>query len=193
MQKSHSVSEDETVSYITTYSKKPLDPVTAKADEIKLVDIAHALSLMCRANGHFPYFYSVAQHCVNCVKEAAARGYSRRVQLGCLLHDASEAYLSDVTRPIKQLLPYYLEVEERLQNVIFDKWITPPLTEEERCLIFEVDDTLLYHEFMEIMGERVADTVPSLYVTLDFSCVDFSLVEKQYTQLFEKLTGDKTS
>lgn len=176
------------MSYITTYSKKPLDPVTAAPEEIQIVDIAHALSLMCRANGHFPYFYSVAQHCVNCVMEARARGYSERVQLGCLLHDASEAYLSDVTRPIKQLLPYYLEVEERLQNVIFDKWITPTLTEEERRQIFDVDDALLYHEFMEIMGERVAETPPPLYATLDFSRVEFSLVEKQYAELFETLT-----
>ena len=176
------------MSYITTYSKKPLDPVTAAPEEIQIVDIAHALSLMCRANGHFPYFYSVAQHCVNCVMEARARGYSERVQLGCLLHDASEAYLSDVTRPIKQLLPYYLEVEERLQNVIFDKWITPTLTEEERRQIFDVDDALLYHEFMEIMGERIAETPPPLYATLDFSCVEFSLVEKQYAELFETLT-----
>ncbi len=180
------------MSYITTYSKKPFDPVNAAPEEIQIVDIAHALSLMCRANGHFPYFYSVAQHCVNCVREAAARGYSERVQLGCLLHDASEAYLSDVTRPIKQLLPHYLEVEERLQNIVFDKWITPTLTQTERAQIFEVDDALLYHEFMEIMGERIADMSPPLYATLDFSFVEFSLVERQYTELFKKLTADKT-
>ncbi len=179
------------MSYITTYSKKPFDPVNADPEEIQIIDIAHALSLMCRANGHFPYFYSVAQHCVNCVHEAAARGYSERVQLGCLLHDASEAYLSDVTRPIKKLLPYYLEVEERLQNTIFDKWITPTLTEDERRRIFQVDDALLYHEFMEIMGERVADTSPPLHAALDFSCVEFSLMESQYAQLFKKLTADE--
>lgn len=180
------------MSYITTYSKKPFDPVNATPEEIQIVDIAHALSLMCRANGHFPHFYSVAQHCVNCVREAAARGYSERVQLGCLLHDASEAYLSDVTRPIKQLLPYYLEVEDRLQNIIFDKWITPTLTEKERAQIFEVDDALLYHEFMEIMGERVADMSPPLHATLDFSCVEFSLMERQYAELFKKLIVHET-
>lgn len=178
------------MSTITTYSRKPFDPIQTDGQGIEIVDIAHALSLMCRANGHFPYFYSVAQHCMNCVKEAQARGYSERVQLGCLLHDASEAYLSDVTRPIKQLLPYYLEVEERLQNVIFDKWITPSLTEEERRQIFEVDDALLYHEFMEIMGERVAETPPPLYASLDFSCVEFSAMEREYAELFEKLTDD---
>ena len=174
------------MSTITTYSKKPLDPVTAGSEDIKIVDIAHALSLMCRANGHFPYFYSVAQHCVNCVKEAEARGCSERVQFGCLLHDASEAYLSDVTRPIKQLLPYYLEVEERLQNVIFDKWITPKLTEEERRQIFEIDDALLYHEFLEIMGERVSEVKPPLCGSADFSRVEFSLMENQYINLFNR-------
>lgn len=176
------------MSYITTYSKKPLDPVTARADEIMIADIAHPLSLMCRANGHFPYFYSVAQHCINCVKEAKARGYSERVQLGCLLHDASEAYLSDVTRPIKQLLPYYLEVEERLQNLIFDKWIAPTLTEEERRQIFEIDDVLLYHEFKEIMGERVSETHSPLDGIPNFACVSFSKMEEEYLRLFKEFT-----
>ncbi len=177
------------MSTITTYSKKPFDPVNPAEEEIQIVDIAHALSLMCRANGHFPYFYSVAQHCVNCAKEAAARGYSKRVQLGCLLHDASEAYLSDVTRPIKKLLPYYLEVEEQLQNTIFDKWIAPTLTAEERDQVFDVDDALLYHEFAQIMGERMSETTPPLYGTLDFSQAEFVLVEKQYRQLFDTLTN----
>ena len=176
------------MSTITTYSKKPFDPVTTDGQGIEIVDIAHALSLMCRANGHFPYFYSVAQHCLNCVKEAAARGYSERVQLGCLLHDASEAYLSDVTRPIKQLLPYYLEVEERLQTIIFNKWITPPLTVEECRQIFEVDDVLLYYEFSDIMGERVTDEKPTRYADLEFDFAEFSRVEREYRQAFERLT-----
>lgn len=107
------------MSYITTYLKKYFDPVNADINDIEIADIAHALSLLCRANGHFVQFYSVAQHCLNCAKEAKMRGYSKRVQLGCLLHDASEAYLSDVTRPIKAQLPKYLEVEEKLQNAIY--------------------------------------------------------------------------
>lgn len=176
------------MSTITTYSKKPFDPVHTDGEGIEILDIAHALSLMCRANGHFPHFYSVAQHCVNCTKEAKAKGYSKRVQLVCLLHDASEAYLSDVTRPIKQLLPYYLEVEERLQNIIFDKWITPTLTTDERRQIFEVDDVLLYYEFKEIMGECVAETSSPLCAELDFSFAEFALVEEEYRQLFKNLT-----
>lgn len=88
------------MSRITTYLKKYFDPLNANINDIEIEDIAHALSLLCRANGHFEHFYSVAQHLLNCAKEAKARGYSKRVQLGCLLHDASEAYLSDVTRPV---------------------------------------------------------------------------------------------
>lgn len=93
--------------YITTYSKIHMSPSAPKAENIRVEDIAHALSLMVRANGHFPEFYSVGQHCIHCCEEAHARGYTDRVQLACLLHDASEAYLADITRPVKQHLSEY--------------------------------------------------------------------------------------
>ena len=124
--------DGENMSHITTYTGKHFDPLAATADEIDITDISHALHLLCRANGHFPHFYSVAQHSINCAKEAVVREYSKRIQLGCLLHDASEAYMSDVTRPLKKLLPDYLKAEDRLQNVIWNKWITPELTGEEK-------------------------------------------------------------
>lgn len=88
--------------YILTYSKIKFYPLEPVKTDINIVDIAHSLSLMTRANGHFKQFYSVAQHSINCYKEAKSRGCSERVQLGCLLHDASESYLSDLTRPVKQ-------------------------------------------------------------------------------------------
>ena len=90
------------MSYITTYTGKHFDPIQPEPGLFDLTDISHALSLLCRGNGHMKHFYSVAQHSIACAEEAKARGYSARVQLGCLLHDASEAYLSDVTRPGKK-------------------------------------------------------------------------------------------
>ena len=90
---------------------------------LDIKDIAHALSLICRGNGHVQHFYSVAQHSLACAKEAKVRGYRKEIILGCLLHDASEAYLSDVTRPIKKELTYYLEVEDVLQNSIWKYFI----------------------------------------------------------------------
>jgi hypothetical protein len=107
------------MSEIMTHSRIMFDPLHPDVEKIRIGDIAHALSLLCRANGHFPWFYSVGQHCVNCAREAQARGYTRRVQLACLLHDASEAYLADVTRPVKKELPRYVEIEKSLQEVIW--------------------------------------------------------------------------
>ena len=86
------------MSYITTVTGKHFDPMDPGNQDFNIVDIAHALSLICRGNGHIRFFYSVAQHSIACAEEAVARGYSPEVILGCLLHDASEAYLSDVTR-----------------------------------------------------------------------------------------------
>lgn len=81
-------------SYITTYTRKRFDPVHPDPEGIIIEDIAHALSLLCRGNGHVTTFWSVGQHCICCAKEAAGRGLSNRIVLACLLHDASECYMS---------------------------------------------------------------------------------------------------
>ena len=91
--------------YITTYTGKYFNPTQPNPDLISIQDIAHALSLICRGNGHVQTFWSVGQHCICCAKEAAARGLSDRMVLACLLHDASECYMSDVPTPFKKELP----------------------------------------------------------------------------------------
>jgi 5'-deoxynucleotidase YfbR-like HD superfamily hydrolase len=117
--------------YILTFSKIKFYPLDPLKDDIKIEDIAHSLSLMTRANGHFSHFYSVAQHSVNCCKEAQSRGYSDEVQLGCLLHDASESYISDLTRPVKQHFPEYFIIEEKLQKLTYDKFGLVDLSTED--------------------------------------------------------------
>ncbi|WP_348980926.1 hypothetical protein [Clostridium sp. AM54-14XD] len=64
--------------YITTYTGDHFDPTLPEAEHLHIEDIAHALSLICRGNGHVKTFFSVGSHCINCAKEAAARGYSGR-------------------------------------------------------------------------------------------------------------------
>jgi predicted RNase H-like nuclease len=125
---------------------------------------------------------------MNCAIEAQAKGYSRRVQLGCLLHDASEAYLSDVTRPIKPHLTGYAEYEAKLQNQIFDKWIVPSLTEEEKKQIFDIDDAILYFEFLCMMGKRLALEEPCIISCPTFEQLAFETVENGFLKLFEELT-----
>lgn len=174
------------MSYILTYKKREFYPLAPKTEDIDIEDIAHALSLLCRANGHFKHFYSVALHSLNCAYEALERGYSTRVALGCLLHDGSEAYLADITRPVKKHLHKYLEIEDVLQGAIFEKYV-PSLSEDEKKLVFEIDDAILYYEFTTLFGERIFDYEPRLSSKPRFDYIEFSLIEKEFLALFEEL------
>ena len=177
------------MSEIMTCSHKMFDPLRPDVSLIDIGDIAHALSMLCRANGHFRSFYSVGMHSINCAREAIARGYSRKVQLACLLHDGSEAYLSDVTRPVKQELPKYKEIEEPLQAVIWEKFLGEPLTEEEERLVFLIDDDILENEFPALMGAKLKETVPVLFSRAQFEFHSFLETEQEFLQLFTQLTA----
>ena len=175
------------MSHLLTVSGKIFTPVNPDVNQMDITDIAHALAMLCRANGHFQIFYSVAQHSVNCAKEAKCRGYSSRIQFACLLHDASGAYLSDVTRPVKQFLPQYREIENRLQAVVWEKWLGGPLTLEESQQVKKIDDALLYQEFFFFMNESVFDTPREVVSKPDFSEHRISEIKAQFLELFYKL------
>ena len=179
------------MSEIMTYTKKMFDPLHPNVELIDIEDIAHALSMLCRANGHFKSFYSVAQHSINCMKEAKARGYSDRIQLACLLHDASEAYLSDVTRPVKAELPQYKEIEAPLQETIWNKWLGESLTEEERKQVFDIDDAILVHEFLNLMEAKIVDHIPKIDSVPQFVFTSFDSTKQQFLRLFRQLTTGK--
>lgn len=100
-------------SWMQTYSGKQFWPMDPRADEINIVDIAHSLSLQCRYAGHCKQFYSVAEHSV-----LVSRACSPQNKLWGLLHDASEAYLVDVPRPIKPYLPGYKEAEAAVMDKV---------------------------------------------------------------------------
>lgn len=173
--------------FIITFSKQKFSPLQAKPEEIDIIDIAHALSLMCRANGHIRHFYSVAQHCLNCCKEAEARGLSREIRLACLLHDASEAYISDITRPVKRSLPQYREHEEVLQNRIYEKFNLGGLKETEHHLVKEIDDALLYHELLDLMNEEIFEARPAILSVPDLEQRDFCEVEEAFLAEYDRL------
>lgn len=176
------------MSEIMTYTKKMFDPLHPNAELIDIEDIAHALSMLCRANGHFQSFYSVAQHSINCMKEAKARGYSERIQLACLLHDASEAYLSDITRPVKAELSRYKEIEAPLQEMIWNKWLGEPLTEQQMVQVFQIDDAILAHEFLNLMDVKITDPIPEIVSTLEFSFTGFDACKREFIRQFRQLT-----
>jgi hypothetical protein len=175
--------------HITTAHKihfKPLEPVK---EEILIEDIAHALSLMTRANGHFPEFYSVGQHCIGCCKEAEARGLEKRIAFLCLLHDASEAYIADITRPVKKELQEYLVIEKRLQDTIYEKFLGSLPTAEEEKAVSDIDDAMLFHEFYHYMGEKVLSYEPILQTQPDFYERPFREVEEEFLTVYHTLAA----
>lgn len=144
---------------MNTYTGNKIDPMSMTASDISIQDIAHALSLTCRGGGHVSYFFSVAQHSINCMNEAKARGLSERLQLACLLHDASEAYISDIIRPVKAHLSNYLEIESSIMNVIFERFGLADLSEEENVMWKQIDDDMMNFELKNLMkGEEYRNT-----------------------------------
>jgi len=175
----------------TTFTGEDFNPLSPDIDKIKIEDIAHSLSLMCRANGHFSRFYSVAQHCINCANEAEARDFSDRVQLACLLHDASEAYMSDITRLVKKHLPVYIEAEEYLQNIIYSKFLGTPLTDKEYSYVKQIDDDMLVCEFDALMTKKVFERVVDIKSSPSFEFTNFSDIKAEFIRKYKRLSVHK--
>lgn len=115
--------ESSSDSWIQTFSGLQFFPFRPEESEILIEDIAHALSNLCRFTGHVSHFYSVGQHSI-LVSQLVPPEYA----VAGLLHDATEAYLSDIASPIKPGIPGYYAIEERLEKRIFQEFgISLPL------------------------------------------------------------------
>ena len=172
--------------YITTYTRRHFDPVNPEPADMDIKDIAHALSMICRGNGHVSSFWSVGEHCILCAKEAAAKGYANRLVLAALLHDASECYMSDVPRPLKQNMKQYKEQENHLLDVLYTKFLGTPLSEEEEKLIKEIDNALLWYDLKYLLDEELEERQPKLHVEPDYTVRAFSEAEKEYLEIFKR-------
>lgn len=177
--------------FISTFMGIEFSPLEPQPEHIMIEDIAHSLSLLCRANGHFTSFYSVGAHCINCYDEAVARRESNRVKLACLLHDATESYISDLTRPIKKHLMEYQEIENKLDKVIFNKFLGSELTEYESAMVKTIDDSMLYYEFLEFTGKALLDEPPYVAATPDFYQGGFKDVENKFLEIFKSIDLEK--
>ncbi len=168
---------------IFTYSGlrfRPLDPC---AEDIRIDDIGHALAHQCRFGGHTRQFYSIAQHSVlvsqHCRPEDALLG---------LLHDASEAYLQDVIRPLKELAEFkaYRIAERRLQRCILERFGLGP---EQPVSVTAADDWMLAVEARDLMATGGGYLVmPPVHVTV--SVTDpwpSEVAARQFLARFEQL------
>ena len=129
---------------IVTHSGKYFNFLEPIPDMICIEDIAHALSHLCRFTGHTAQFYSVAQHSV-----LVSEILPPNLQLAGLLHDATEAYIGDVSRPLKMLLPQYREIEHRVWLAIAAKFDLPVDLPKP---IKDADNTLLLTEKRDLLA-----------------------------------------
>jgi len=158
-------------------------PLDARPEEIFIDDIAHALSNQCRFAGHSKKFYSVAEHSVRvsyeCEQEFALWG---------LMHDASEAYLVDVPRPVKYQpeMDAYRETEKRLMAVIAQKY---GLSMPEPPNVKQADKVLLLTEQRDLMGRQTKPwkdkATPLLMNIVPWSP---TWAERRFLERFKELT-----
>jgi hypothetical protein len=130
--------------WIQTWTGKPFRPLDPAPGTIDIRDIAHSLSLLCRFNGHCHRFYSVAEHCVR-----ISRIVPPEHALWGLLHDAAEAYVSDLPRPVKRQVPDFGRFEDQLLELIMAHFELPwPMP----ASVKHADDVLLATEMRDLMA-----------------------------------------
>ena len=145
--------------WLRTFSGRSVHILNPRPEEICIQDIAHALANTCRFGGHTPVFYSVADHSL-LVSELVPESLA----LWGLLHDASEAYLHDLTRPLKRVLDSagsqdvtrYAELERRMMAAVCSRFGLPA---EMPLLVKAADNTVLATEFRDLFGEPVSNCI----------------------------------
>lgn len=140
--------------WIQTISGKKFPLEEPDPSRIDIEDIAHALSLLCRFNGHCTKFYSVAEHSVHVSREIAPE-----LALVGLLHDAAEAYLGDVPSPLKKELSQFSAFEHKMEVAIAERFgIDPALFTDPE--LKRADAQLLIDEKAVLMVEETEPWPP---------------------------------
>lgn len=151
-----------TTDWIQTYTGKAFRPRDPNPADIDILDIAHALSMQCRYGGHARFHYSVAQHSV-----LVSRSVPDKFALHGLLHDASEAYLVDIPRPIKVHMVDYLVMEAHLEMTIFERFGLPLKIPKQ---VKDIDNRILVDEREQLMATPPmpwGDPMKPVGVTID--------------------------
>lgn len=107
--------------WMQTYTGGTYWPLDPRADEVRIEDIAHHLSMLCRYTGACRRFYSVAEHSVH-----VSRLVAPEFALQGLMHDAPEAYVNDIARPLKPFLANYDQIEDRNWLAICERFDLAP-------------------------------------------------------------------
>lgn len=174
------------MTWIQTFTGRVFSYDQPTPDMVDIQDIAHALANVCRYAGHTTHFFSVAQHSV-----LVSQRCEPKDALWGLLHDATEAYVADLARPIKHLpgMQAYRDLEARVMGVIAERFGLEP---EMPASVREADNRMLGTEASQLMGEPPkpwpfwAEPYPDLVVEPLFP----GAAEASFLTRFATLTAD---
>ncbi len=110
--------------FVSTFLGHHFYPGAPRIDDVHIEDIAHGLAFQCRFNGQTRDFYSVAQHSL-----LVAGLVPARLRLAALLHDAAEAYLGDLVKPLKAFFPEFSRLEEGVMAIIGERFSVTGFTD----------------------------------------------------------------
>ena len=154
--------EDRAGDYIGTYYGGRFWVEDPRIEDVVLEEIAHAISLNCRFNGHTKHLWTVAQHSLlvtdllmsGDISGVGEGDIKYTIGLIGLLHDTSEGYMSDIPRPFKKTLEDYLEIEGMVQTTIYEAFgLDRKFTEDPDILdlVKTADDLALHIEAAVLM------------------------------------------
>jgi hypothetical protein len=142
---------------VETQSGRYVNLLEPDPGTIVIEDIAHALSQICRYNGHTSRFDSVAEHAVFVSTRLKRKGYSAAVQMLGLHHDDHEAYIGDVVRPLKGLLgDAFTQLADNMDAAIWEALELPEWTEESHTNVKDADNWALFVEALHLLPSRGA-------------------------------------
>lgn len=173
-------------SKILTYTGRWFDVFDPRPEDVDILDIAHALALTNRYGGHTDLPYSVAQHCVLMSQEV-----HQSQALWALLHDAGEAYLGDVPKPIKVCLPAFEEAEEDVMGAVVRKFnLWPAHCPHE---VKDADLRMLLTEARDMMPGPLSNYLPWAPGVQPYEWTvtpwDWTAAKRRFLSRFEVLTA----
>lgn len=179
------------MSWILTSTGKRFDFDNINPDAICIEDIAASLANQCRFNGHTNTFYSVAAHSIIMANVMSQDGYDNKMVKTALLHDASEAYLGDMVKPLKNLVPAFSELENKIMAVIAEKfdihWPLPDAIKKYDLMMLKAEKECFMPKHpdewpcFEGVGDLNVDFVLGEYLKLMTFC------PRRFEQDFKKL------
>lgn len=173
--------------WIQTYTGRQFYPTNPDPNQICIEDIAHALSNICRFSGHCKAFYSVAEH------SYVLSSYitDPKLALAGLLHDAAEAYMGDITTPVKRSIGGWKGYEQTLTKLIYEKF---NCAVQDTSVIAWLDLRMLLTERQQLMGQGVCLWgIEEVHHVLPLSCTLMcnspAVAKSDFLWQFERLTA----